>query len=62
MTEREALIAKLEASGFLDPACGECQAHLYPAEDPRRVFYPNHRALSSCQSGKRPHCTCDACF
>lgn len=56
------LIAKLEATGFLDPNCQECREYLYPAVDPRQVFYPSHRALSSCQSGRRPHCTCDSCF
>ena len=23
---------------------------------------PSHHASSSCQSGKRPHCTCDTCY
>jgi len=25
-------------------------------------FHPSHDASSGCQSGKRPHCTCDSCF
>jgi len=25
-------------------------------------FHPSHTASSSCESGKRAHCTCDACF
>ncbi len=25
-------------------------------------FYPDHTASSSCESGKRDHCTCDKCF
>lgn len=28
----------------------------------RTAFAPNHEASRSCQSGKRPHCTCDRCF
>ncbi|MDB4261341.1 hypothetical protein N9878_00600 [bacterium] len=26
------------------------------------TFYPSHKPSSACQSGGRPHCTCDACF
>lgn len=26
------------------------------------TFHPDHDASSSCQSGKREHCTCDTCF
>lgn len=25
-------------------------------------FYPDHEASPYCESGKRPHCTCDRCF
>jgi hypothetical protein len=25
-------------------------------------FGPSHDASPSCESGKRPHCTCDRCF
>jgi hypothetical protein len=25
-------------------------------------FQPAHKPMDSCQSGKRPHCTCDTCF
>lgn len=25
-------------------------------------FGPSHAPISNCQSGKRPHCTCDWCF
>lgn len=25
-------------------------------------FHPSHDPSSQCQSGKRPHCTCDTCF
>lgn len=34
--------------------CGSCK------RDGNRG--PNHAPLSSCRSGKRPHCTCDGCF
>jgi len=26
------------------------------------TFFPPHRARRRCESGKRPHCTCDTCF
>jgi hypothetical protein len=29
---------------------------------PEATFMPAHDALSSCQSGKHSHCTCDTCF
>ena len=25
-------------------------------------FHPSHDASLACQSGRRPHCTCDECF
>lgn len=25
-------------------------------------FGPNHDPSAGCQSGRRPHCTCDGCF
>src|SRR5258708_735162 len=35
--------------------CNQCQEHL-------GEFYPSHFASQGCESGKRPHCTCDTCF
>lgn len=26
------------------------------------TFHPSHDASDRCESGKRPHCTCDVCF
>jgi hypothetical protein len=26
------------------------------------TFHPPHDASENCQSGKRPHCSCDTCF
>jgi len=28
----------------------------------RDGFGPPHKPSSNCESGKKPHCTCDACF
>lgn len=51
----------MEKNGFLDPNCKGCKER-YDAKDPSSVFAPSHKASPSCESGKRPHCTCDACF
>lgn len=51
----------LEAIGALVPGCPGCQER-YDAPDPLMVMAPSHKPSSSCKSGKRPHCTCDACF
>jgi hypothetical protein len=29
---------------------------------PSKGWAPSHEASPACQSGKRPHCTCDTCF
>ena len=57
---REQKIARLEAQGRLDPNCAGCKEfYEHPNVDP---FAPNHKASDYCESGKRPHCTCDICF
>jgi hypothetical protein len=44
--------------GKPDPAHPECSECLSTS-----VFEgPSHEASSNCQSGRRPHCTCDTCF
>lgn len=57
-------IARLESMGEIDPACKACQVHFYPSYRTGHfdVFAPNHKASDRCESGKRPHCTCDVCF
>ena len=54
-----------ESRGWLVPGCGGC-AEFYDAafrgKDPRDVFAPSHIASRRCESGRRPHCTCDTCF
>lgn len=57
---REERIERLVQSGSLDRDCRGCQEFLaHPTLTP---FAPRHRALASCRSGGRPHCTCDSCF
>jgi hypothetical protein len=36
--------------------CAYCDAH---RDDP---MMPSHTPSERCESGKRPHCTCDTCF
>lgn len=40
----------------LEEGCETC------AELARGSFGPYHDASPRCESGKRPHCTCDICF
>jgi phage FluMu protein Com len=60
---REEALARMESQGMLDPKCPGCQ-EAYQVLDrmPFNVFMPSHKASKYCKSGKRPHCTCDACF
>lgn len=39
-------------------ACKTCDAE----RQRNNTFFPPHDASPRCESGKRPHCTCDACF
>ncbi len=63
------LFKRLESIGYLDPNCKSCQEIFYS-----EIFYsaykigmsiifaPPHKPSDRCESGKRPHCTCDICF
>lgn len=59
---REEMIARWERMGSLDPNCPSCKEFYDNPKHPSDVFAPNHRPSDRCQSGKRPHCTCDTCF
>jgi hypothetical protein len=61
---REEQLRRWEREGMLDPECAFCQREVYAATDkmPEDVFAPRHKALETCRSGRRPHCTCDTCF
>jgi hypothetical protein len=38
--------------------CKTCDEIRAKGEKP----FPSHQASDRCESGKRPHCTCDVCF
>jgi len=61
---RYAQVGRMEREGDLDPMCAMCRDEFYSRTDtmPCDVFAPRHKASSRCESGKRPHCTCDTCF
>jgi hypothetical protein len=63
MTEtREEAIARLERAGQLDRNCLDCQEVYRSPQMPFDVMGPRHQPSQRCESGKRPHCTCDTCF
>lgn len=58
--QRAEKIARMEAEGRLDPDCPGCAAfYEHPEVMP---WAPSHQAMPTCESGGRPHCTCDTCF
>lgn len=59
---REEMISRWEKEGRLDPICPGCREFYESPKFPTDVFAPNHKASNGCESGKRPHCTCDTCF
>lgn len=59
---REEMIARWEKEGYLDPTCLGCKEYYEYPGMPTGVFAPRHSASTRCESGKRPHCTCDTCF
>lgn len=60
MEDHAAVVAELEECGRLAPE-GECATcDTYRKEG--WFHEPGHTPLSSCRSGARPHCTCDACY
>ena len=62
----EDYIKKITESGDYDPDCKTCKNVIQPelvlGFKLSDIFCPNHKPSKNCKSGKRPHCTCDACF
>lgn len=57
---REERLERWQQMGTYDPDCETCrEVTRHPTLDP---FMPSHKPSSMCRSGKRPHCTCSACF
>jgi hypothetical protein len=59
---RAQAIARWESQGWLVPGCPGCEERYAAAAGPGSVHGPNHTASRRCDSGKRPHCSCDACW
>ena len=59
-------IEEMEKLGFINSTCKTCQNVFYPGLLKgmllSNIFAPSHKASNRCESGKRPHCTCDVCF
>lgn len=66
LTKLEQYIKDLEIAGYMHPDCSTCQKVFYnPVKRGilfSNIFAPSHKASRNCESGKRPHCTCDTCF
>ena len=57
---REQRLRRLERLGVIHPDCPGCREwYEHPTADP---MAPRHTPSARCESGKRPHCTCDRCF
>lgn len=54
---RPAILYRYMTGVFWDSGCAGCQSRTAVVQ-----LMPNHEAMSSCRSGGRTHCTCDACF
>jgi hypothetical protein len=52
---RDEIIAHRESIGAMVRDCAEF--YVNPG-----AFAPGHQPSDRCESGKRPHCTCDTCF
>jgi hypothetical protein len=62
MADQAAKVHPSNAPGVLPrrrKALGECAYCDEWGDDPNM---PYHEASTRCESGKRPHCTCDTCF
>ena len=59
---RSDAIERWEQEGMLDRDCPSCQeVYTFPGM-PWDCFAPPHLPSKNCESGKRPHCTCEVCF
>lgn len=56
-------IIRLEDLGFLEAGCPGCEVHYESLmKTGEMAFAPGHKVKERCESGQRPHCTCDACW
>ena len=54
----EASMKGRHANGGIVEGCKFCDDMKRKGE----TFFPPHEPSMYCESGKRPHCTCDRCF
>lgn len=57
---REERLRRWELDGIYDPECPGCKT--IPEHPTLTPFQPHHKALPSCRSGGRHHCTCPVCW
>lgn len=55
---KEQKLARWERDGIIVRDCKGCEP-LYADPD---AMCPRHQGSEYCESGKRPHCTCDLCW
>ena len=59
----EERIFRAYRAGQFAEGCLTCDSAVKRWRDTRaEPFLESHTPSSRCQSGKRPHCTCDTCF
>ena len=64
MTPRE-IIRECEKVGAIVPGCPGCRdfyTGVLAGYAFSMIFAPRHVPSLRCESGRRPHCTCDTCF
>jgi len=59
---REQIIKRWEDGRELVLGCVGCKPFYDWQGLPVDLYAPRHKASTRCESGKKPHCTCDRCF
>lgn len=59
-TEEDSMVRTASDRGDLAPV-GEC-AYCDKVRETNDMMAPGHTVRERCESGKRPHCTCDRCY
>jgi hypothetical protein len=59
---RSDVIARGEAEGWLVKDCPGCHEFYETPLMPYDVHAPGHVPSQFCESGRKPHCTCESCW